>query len=185
MERIGFFGGSFNPPTIAHLEIVKAAKKEFNLDRIIIVPMGDKYEKKDLIPFKYRYNMLEAMFREFDDVEISTLQVNQQERLYAIDTFEIIDQKYKNDDRFFIMGLDNFINISNWKESEKLLKDRKYIIFKRDNIETKEKSKNIHFFDIHQSISSTIARSKIKNKEDLKDVLHPVVIDYINQNRII
>ena len=93
MEKIGFFGGSFNPPTIAHFEIVKLAKKEFNLDKVVIIPMGDKYDKKDLLPFKYRYRMLEIMFEGFEGVEIWNLQVNQQERLYAIDTFRIIVEK--------------------------------------------------------------------------------------------
>lgn len=185
MGRIGFFGGSFNPPTIAHFEIIKTAKREFNLDKIVVVPMGDKYEKKDLIPFKYRYKMLELMFNKYKWVQISSLQVNQQERSYAIDTFEIIDEKYKNDERFFIMGLDNFANIANWKRSEKLLENRKYIVFKRDNIETKEKNDNIQFLDIKQNISSTIARSKIKSGEELQSILLPSVIDYIKENRII
>lgn len=168
MKKIGFFGGSFNPPTIAHFEIVKLAKKEFNLDKVIIVPMGDKYEKKDLLPFKYRFRMLEIMFENFDDVEISSLQVNQQERSYAIDTFRIIDEKYKNDERFFIMGLDNFVNIRKWKASSELLNKRKYIIFKRDNIKTKEESENVHFLDIEQNISSTIARNKIKSRRKIR-----------------
>lgn len=167
MKKIGFFGGSFNPPTIAHFEIVNLAKKEFNLDKVIIVPMGDKYEKKDLLPFKYRFRMLEIMFEDFDDIEISSLQVNQQERSYAIDTFRIIDEKYKNDERFFIMGLDNFVNIRNWKASSELLNKRKYIIFKRDNIKTKEESENVHFLDIEQNISSTIARNKIKSRRKI------------------
>lgn len=186
MSKIGFFGGSFNPPTIAHLEIVKIALKEFNLDKIVVVPMGDKYEKKDLIPFKYRFNMLELMFKDYDNVEIWELQVNQQERLYAIDTFEIIDEKYKNDERFFIMGLDNFVNIKNWKSSKKLIENRKYIVFKRNNISDKYISnENIQFFDVKKNISSTIARSKIKNKEDLSDYLESSVINYINENRIV
>jgi nicotinate-nucleotide adenylyltransferase len=185
LSRIGFFGGSFNPPTIAHFQIVKTALKEFNLDRIIVVPMGDKYAKKDLIPFKYRFSMLEIMFKEYDNVEISSLQVNQQERTYAIDTFFIIDEKYKDDERFFIMGLDNFVNIKNWREPEKLLENRKYIVFKRNNIKEYSSNKNVQFFNVEQNISSTIVRNKIKNGEALDGFLQPSVINYINENRIV
>jgi nicotinate-nucleotide adenylyltransferase len=182
LSRIGFFGGSFNPPTIAHLEIVKTALNEFNLDRIIVVPMGDKYDKKELIPFKYRYRMLEIMFEEYDNVEISSLQVNQQERSYAIDTFEIIDEKYNNDERFFIMGLDNFVNIKKWKSSEKLLENRKYIVFKRNSVETQILNKSVQYFDVDKNISSTMARNRIKSGKDLTGVLENSVIDYINKN---
>ena len=79
MSKIGFFGGSFNPPTLAHFEIVKSALKEANLDKIIIVPMGDKYQKSGLIPFEHRYNMISKMFENDPKVEVSRMQANQKE----------------------------------------------------------------------------------------------------------
>lgn len=45
MERIGFFGGCFNPPTIAHIELIENTIKENNLDKVYFVPMGDQYPK--------------------------------------------------------------------------------------------------------------------------------------------
>jgi nicotinate-nucleotide adenylyltransferase len=182
LSKIGFFGGSFNPPTIAHLEIVKRSLDEFSLDKVVVVPMGDKYEKKDLLPFKYRFNMLEIMFEDFANVEISALQVNQQERTYAIDTFSIIDKVYSTDERFFIMGLDNFSNIKKWKNSSELLNNRKYIVFKRNNIIISENIENIYFLDMGKNISSTDVRQKIKLKEDVKNLLPKNVFDYIDQN---
>lgn len=115
MKRIGFFGGSFNPPTIAHFEIVKSAIEKFHLDKVIVVPMGDKYQKQNLIPFEHRFNMLQQMFNGSPNVEISSMQKNQKKISYAIDCFKEIDEMYKNDDRFFIMGLDNFSKINTWK----------------------------------------------------------------------
>ena len=119
MKKIGFFGGSFNPPTLAHFEIVKSALKEFNLDKVIVVPMGDKYEKQDLISFEDRYNMLLKMFENEEKVEISRMQANQKEVSYAIDCFSKIDKDYSSDERYFIMGLDNFSKIETWKERKK------------------------------------------------------------------
>ncbi len=57
--RIGFFGGCFNPPTNAHINLAKKALKECNLDKVIFVPVGDFYDKKELELAKHRYNMLE------------------------------------------------------------------------------------------------------------------------------
>ncbi len=56
--RIGFFGGCFNPPTNAHINLAKKALKECNLDKVIFVTVGDFYDKKELVPGKDRYNML-------------------------------------------------------------------------------------------------------------------------------
>lgn len=184
MKRIGFFGGSFNPPTIAHLEIVNLALKEVNLDKIVIVPMGDKYEKKDLISFEHRFKMLNLLFNKNDKVEVSDIQKNQKKRTYAIDTFKIIDLQYPNDQRFFIMGLDNFSKINEWKDSNKLLENYNFIVFKRNNIEITGLNKNIKFLDVNQDISSSLARKKIINSETLENIISPEVEKYIHKNEL-
>lgn len=182
MQRLGFFGGCFNPPTIAHFEIVNVALKTFKFDKLIIIPMGDKYEKKDLISFKDRVEMLKLLFNNNSKVEISKMQENQSQRFFAIDSFNIIDKKYKNDERFFIMGIDNFSKINTWKNTEELLDNRNYIVFKRFDIVPQIISSNIQYIDFNQKASSSIARELIINGESTKDILTPSIIDYINQN---
>ncbi len=184
MKKIGFFGGSFNPPTIAHFEIAKTSIEEFGLDKLVIVPMGDKYEKSGLISFNLRYEMLEKAFKDLDNVEISNMQQNQKKRTYAIDSFEEISKKYNKTENFFIMGLDNYLNINKWKGSEELLKNYKYIVFKRGNIKIPNFSKNAFFLDISYNISSSDVRKMIKNNENLKDVLNKDVIDFIHKNNL-
>ena len=36
--KIGFFGGCFNPPTIAHIELAKKAIEIAGLDKLIFIP---------------------------------------------------------------------------------------------------------------------------------------------------
>ena len=56
--KIGFFGGSFNPPTIAHIELAKKAIKGKELDKVIFVPIGDFYQKDNLESLDNRIEML-------------------------------------------------------------------------------------------------------------------------------
>ena len=49
MKRMGFFGGSFNPPTYAHINIAKASIEKLGLDKFFFVPVGNLYNKPDLI----------------------------------------------------------------------------------------------------------------------------------------
>ena len=183
MKKIGFFGGSFNPPTIAHFEIVNSAIKEFNLDEIVIVPMGDKYQKEGLIDFKHRYNMLKLLFKNTPKARVSNLQENQTKISYAIDTFNIIDKKYENDERFFIMGFDNFSKINTWKDSEKLLNNRKYIVFAREEFNINNMDANqVKVLNVNKNISSSILRKKIETEEDIKNLTTSSVIKYIEQN---
>ena len=49
MKKYGFFGGSFNPVTKAHVDLALEIVKMFNMDKVIFVPVGDNYNKKGLI----------------------------------------------------------------------------------------------------------------------------------------
>ena len=180
MKKIGFFGGSFNPPTIAHFEIVKNSLDKFNLDKVIIVPMGDKYKKDGLISFEHRYNMLCEMFKYENNVEISRMQADQKEISYAVDSFKKIDSEYRNCERFFIMGLDNFSNIETWKDGKKLILNRKFIIFERkDYAKNDLYANNISFINVNNNISSSLVRNMIRSKADFQKFIMPEVASYI------
>ena len=186
MKKIGFFGGCFNPPTIAHFEIVKSVLDRFKLDKLVIVPMGDKYPKRDLIPFEYRFEMLRKMFEKKKNIEISNMQVNQTKISYAKDSFDIIDKLYKDDDKYFIMGLDNFAKINTWKDGENLLFDRKVIVLGRNNYNLPNllNNKNIYYIDLNNSTSSSLVRKKIKLNENFETYIVPEVANYINQREL-
>ena len=164
MSKIGFFGGCFNPPTLAHFKIVKNVLNDFNLDKVLIVPMGDKYQKQDLISFEHRYNMLQKMFENEEKVEISRMQANQEKISYAVDSFKIIDEEYRNDERYFIMGSDNFSKIETWKDGKLIIENRKFIVFERNN-----------------HTSSSLVRKRIRANKSVEKFLLPEVSRYINR----
>ena len=193
--KIGFFGGSFNPPTNAHIDLAKKALIECNMDKIVFMPMGDFYEKKGLAKAKDRYNMLNIACSnsKIKAFEVSDLEINIKEKLHAIDAFKLIENEYPNDERYFIMGADNFINLINWKESDKLLLEYNYIVFERENIEIEkfliENFKNnipkiIKNVEYNRS-SSTEFRNLIKsNTTKNQNIISKEVLDYIIENNI-
>ena len=175
MSKIGFFGGSFNPPTNAHINLAKQIIHECKLDKLIFVPIGDFYKKQDLIAFKHRYNMLKTMCDLNEKLEVSNIEDNQLTKVYAIDIFEIIKKQYANDDIYYIMGSDNLEKITSWKDYIKLVTSYKYIIIERKEDDFKSileensliKGHSDNYTVIHnnkyQQISSSVAREKIKN----------------------
>ena len=104
MKKLGFFGGCFNPPTVAHIELIEKAIKENNLDMVYFVPMGDLYKKENLILANHRVNMLKLAIKE--KMDILTISVDSKKELQAIDTFRIIQEKFnpqtvtKNEKKF-------------------------------------------------------------------------------------
>lgn len=165
MKRLGFFGGCFNPPTIAHIELIKKAIIDNDLDMVYFVPMGDLYKKEQLIPAVHRVNMLKIAIQE--SMEILTISVDSKKELQAIDTFKIIQKSFSRSDNYFIMGSDNFEKMKFWKNSNELLNNYKYIILKRDN-----------------NISSSMVREKIKNGEEVSQFICKDVEQYILENEL-
>lgn len=170
MKKVGFFGGCFNPVTKAHIELIRKVIEKENLSKVYFVPMGDLYQKKDLISIEHRIKMLELAFENEEKMEILNIS-NKNKKTHAIDTFQLIDKEFPDCERFFIMGSDNYKKISEWKNAENLMKNYQYIILDRENAKTKE-------------ISSSKVREKIKQNEEIDFFVPKQVIEYIKQKNL-
>ena len=177
MKNIAFYGGSFNPPTNIHLQIAKNVLKQLNIDKVYFVPVGNYYQKNELIDVKHRLNMLNIMCENQDKMYVSDITLNEKNNLKAIDVFKMLKEKYSNDNAYFIMGSDNFIKITEWKNFEELVENYKIIIVKRDNVDINkiilenrilEINKNNFFIinseDTQNKIDSTEVRSRVKKR---------------------
>ena len=199
MEKIGFFGGSFNPPTYAHINIAKTAIEQLKLDQFFFVPVGNSYNKPDLIDEKHRYNMLKIACENEEKLYVEDIELNQKDKLSAIEAFKMIEEKYSaNAEIFFVMGADNFVKLPTWNEAEKLISRYKYIIFERgefdiqQNIENndmlKKNSKNFNILrlDNYNETSSGIIRDLLKEKkyEECTKLTKPEVVEYIRENEL-
>ena len=58
------FGGSFNPVTIAHEKIVNLILSKFPDAKVIILPVGNSYNKPKLVSFNDRMTMLNLVFKD-------------------------------------------------------------------------------------------------------------------------
>ena len=183
MEKIVFFGGCFNPPTIAHYELALKALKCAKLDKIYFVPMGDCYKKDGLAPAEDRFQMLKVMTNKNDKLDISRIQMDQKRKLQAIDTFRLINKEFCNSKNFFIMGSDNFEKISTWKDAKELLTSYEYIVLSRGNF----KEENVIIIEDKISlkkISSSLVRNKILNNENIEKLVTKEVEKYILENKL-
>lgn len=199
--KIGFFGGSFNPPTNAHMSIAKESVKKLNLDKFFFVPVGNLYSKQGLIDEQHRYNMLKIACENQKNIYVEDIELNKSNKLSAFDAFEMIKNKYNkmdNNEIFFVMGADNFIKISTWKRNKELIEKYKYIIFERSKLdltkyiqenELLSKNKdNFYLLKLEQNekISSGMIRELLKSEEyeKCKKLTSPKIIKYIKENKL-
>ena len=195
MKKYGFFGGSFNPPTKAHVYLAKKVIKDMELDKVFFVPVGNNYTKRGLIDEKHRYNMLDLICKQNKNIEVLDIELGMNKSLNAIDVFKIIKEKYPNNKLYYIMGADNLSKISMWKNSEELIENFEFIILQRDGysvdkiITTNPKllkfKENFNIIDNNKyaKLSSTKIRNKINKSSETIDVPKEVQ-EYIKENKL-
>lgn len=195
MQKYGFFGGSFNPVTNAHINLANMVQKKYNLDKVIFVPMGDTYKKQGLISSKHRYNMLNIATKNYEKLEVSDIELNLEKSLNMLEAFKKIHKTYAEIKSYFIIGADNLYKIVRFDNAEELAKNYEYIILEREDIDVEEQISNnpilIKYrsnFNIlkehsYKTDSATKVRTNLKTKEN--NVLFNIseeVYEYIKEN---
>lgn len=185
-KRIGYFGGCFNPVTVAHVNLIKKAIEQCNLDKVYFVPMNDFYLKENLVPAQKRLEMLKIACASEKKIEVSSLAIDLDKPTKAIDMFEIINNKHKDSDNYFIMGSDNFEKISTWKSAEKLERFYKYIVLDRgiQNIDLSNKDIILVKDDLSNNISSSLVRKRIKENQSTDNLIIDDIKAYILKNNL-
>ena len=197
MDKVIVFGGSFNPPTKAHLSLGIKAVEFAGATKLCFVPVGDKYGKESLLNSKYRVDMLNII-RDNNphiDIAIELVEVSSNKNISTLDTLNVLRNKYKDAELYFLLGADNLMTINNWKSPEELLTNFKIIAVNRNGKDIKRilredkflnrYKENIIPMDIDKEIpiSSTMIRNSVKNNDyRLKDYVDEEIIDYIKSN---
>lgn len=183
--KIGIFGGSFNPPHKMHKKIVTDLIKKGYLDKVVVLPVGNQYDKKGLIDYKYRLDMLNIVFKKNKDIIISDYECVG-ERKYTYQSLDYFHNIYPNDEIYFICGTDNLSYIDEWKNSKHIIDNYKILVIKRkgDDINLLvNKYKNIMVADIKMNnISSTDIRNNILN--NINNKIDTGVYKYIISNNL-
>lgn len=172
---IAVFGGSFNPPTVAHINLAKQVLEEMNeIEKVIFVPVSTKYNKKGLASDEVRLNMLKSICNSQENLEVSDLELKSERQLYTIETLRIIEEQNPGKEIYFIIGTDNLKELETWYKPDELLKNFKIIVLDRgeDNIDEiiekseflkKYKSSFIKLKNIKKvNISSSYIREQLK-----------------------
>lgn len=163
--KLGFFGGSFNPPTIAHYNLINQALKQYNFDKVFFVPVNDYYKKANLISIEKRIEMLNLLCTNNPNIDVLDIEKQINKKLDAIDIFKIIEEKYNHNEIFFFIGEDNYKKMHNWKNYDELQKYQ-YIVFQRDDKEELQiKQENTIYMKNSENLKISSTRNKRKTKK--------------------
>lgn len=115
--RIGILGGTFDPIHVGHIELAKAAVSELSLDKVLVIPAGNPYfksGKRDISLGIHRYNMIKLSIAPYPYMEALDIELYKEGETYTADTLLKLDEKYRGDELFFIVGSDSLLQMDTW-----------------------------------------------------------------------
>lgn len=191
------FGGSFNPPLNSHFSLAEQIISEYeNVEKLIFVPVNQKYQKKGLLDNKYRYEMLKSVCDKNDKFEVSDIELKKKRQPYTIETLEEIQKQYPEKTICFTTGSDNLKELKTWEKAEDLVKKFKILVLERDEdclediikqdkfLSNNEKSFIKVKNSVRSSLSSSFVRNKIKEGKSIRYFTPDEVYEYINRNKL-
>lgn len=196
-NRIGLFGGTFDPPHIGHLILAGEAVSQFELTRLLWVLTPDPPHKQDnqITPLAHRLSMLEQMVRYDPAFELSRIEIDRPGPHYTIDTVRLIAEQEPDAELFLLIGGDSLWGLPTWRLSADLITAVSKIgVMRRPEtvidlaaLEAKLPglTGKVHFIDaLMQPVSSSELRRRIESGQMYRYYLTSEVFDYIEANRL-
>lgn len=190
VEKIALFGGSFDPVTNAHRDIIAALSSRF--DKVVVMPTAVSPFKTDRRPFasdKERCEMLKRAVKGIDNAAVSKYEINREGVSYTIDTVRHLKKKYGGARIFTVIGSEELPFLSAWKEAEELKKETTFYVVERSGfpaVKNARKAMSKGFsvrvapFGVSSVSSSEVKIARAFGREDLP--VPPAVCKYILNN---
>ena len=142
MQKIGIYGGTFNPPHTGHLQAAKQAVEVLDLDLLLMIP--DRIAPHKDIPAgspapEQRLEMLRIALAGEEKIQPSDIELRREGVSYTYLTLEALREQYPGEELVLLMGTDMFLTLDAWKEPEKICSLATLGVFYRGEKGEKEK----------------------------------------------
>jgi nicotinate-nucleotide adenylyltransferase len=208
MEKIGLYGGTFDPVHNGHIQLAQAAINEAGLNRVLMIPAVVPPHKNDpsITPYKHRVEMVRLGLANHSDIELSLIESELPTPSYTIDTINLLKTRLPvRSDLYFIIGIDAFLEIVSWKSYNQLLTDISFLVAMRHGFDHQlldgvrnvlsyiddgggvwvhpDSQKDITFLSSSiVGVSSSELRSRLKDTGEVTDGIQDSVMQYIHAN---
>jgi nicotinate-nucleotide adenylyltransferase len=196
-ERIGLFGGTFDPPHIGHLILASEAQYQLELTRLLWTLTPEPPHKQDqaITPIEHRLAMLNLAIADNPSFELSRLELDRPGPHYTLDTIKIVAAQNPDAEIVPLIGGDSLHDLPTWHQPKELLYAAHWIgVMRRPgesaNLEELERelpgiSSKIHYVDAPLlEIASREIRSRIADGRIFRYYLPDPVYHYINQHHL-
>ncbi|WP_457748802.1 nicotinate (nicotinamide) nucleotide adenylyltransferase [Sulfurimonas sp.] len=178
MKTIALYGGSFDPPHLAHEAIVKTLRELDFIDKVVVMPTFlNPFKEAFTAPAELRLKWLKDIFSSYKDVEISSYEVDLKRKVPTIETVKHLLKSY--DKIYVLIGADNLQSLPHWYKFNELNKLVTFIVATRDDIEI---PKNFIRLEINEDISSSKLRKNFDSSKIPKKARDKITQYYKEHN---
>lgn len=139
--RIGFLGGTFNPPHNGHIHLAREWSNRLGLDRFLITPTGTPPHKRQSdVSGETRLEMCRIAADESDGLlEAFDYEVRRgDQKSYSVITLSALHALYPGSQIFMVMGADMFVTLESWHDFDRLKTLATFCTMPRDGIDARQ-----------------------------------------------
>jgi len=176
--RTGILGGTFDPIHIAHLHAAECARHQLSLDRVLVVPAGDPWQKADrrVSSDEHRVAMCRLAVEGSDGLEVDEREVRRGGPTYTIDTLASFPE---DEELFLIVGGDAAAGLHTWHRWEEILTRAKIVTIPRPGHPTGDLPGSIVVDMGALEVSGTEIRRRAARRRPFRYLVTQRVYEYI------
>lgn len=188
-ERIGIYGGSFDPVHTGHLLVAQAALEELQLHRILFVPAAQSPFKPETppTPAAQRLQMLRLALAGWPQFSVEDLEVRRGGVSYTIDTVRELRARHPQAALFYLIGADHVSALPRWKAAAELAALLEFVVVPRPGepaVVWPEPFRGRQLRGFPIALSSSQVRARVRAGLSIDLLVPPAVAGAIANNRL-
>ncbi len=194
-KRVGIMGGTFNPIHYGHLRLAQEAQEQVLLNKVLFMPSGNSYMKKNVLDTQKRVEMTALAIKQYSKFELSLIEAQKTGNTYTCETLQYLTRTNPDTQYYFIIGADSLFQIEQWKSPEQIFQfsilicavrdDYDFDIIQKKGEALAEFGADIIYLNTPKwDISSTDIRAKVKSGFSIHGLVPPEVVHYIEQEHL-
>lgn len=130
---VGLFGGSFNPPHVAHLVVAEVVRAQFGLDEVWWIPNATPPHKPndELAAVQHRLAMTERTVEGNPAFRVCGVEVERDGVSYTVETLRVLQDQHPDTDFALILGSDSLDHFADWHRPDEIAERVPFIVYKR------------------------------------------------------
>ncbi len=188
---IGLFGGSFNPPHIAHCVVANVVRDQFGLDEVWWIPNAQPPHKpkSELAPAHHRLAMTRVITEDDPGFHVSDIEIRRDGISYTVDTVRALQEEYPNTRFALIIGSDSLDSFASWHRPDEIAARVPIIVYKRpgpiESVAAPRFANNVRFVSAPvMEISGTEVRLRRHAGRSIRYFVPEPVRDYIETHSL-